>query len=163
MQHEVQPYYYNSNPQPYYYTQAAGQDENPFLTDAGAQDPLAGEKSRNGQSRNSCPPARPPPPRMNETVDSSPARGPSMVQKSAFDDLNDTIKSALVNASPSKSIPFDSGAVGQKDMHQPVAGLFSSSSQQHAFAQPQMFTSTPVLGHTNNSNLSSSSFGGGSQ
>ena len=99
---------------------------------------------------------------MNETVDSSPARGPSMVQKSAFDDLNDSIKSALNSASPSKSITFASGAVGQTDMHPPVAGLFSSSSQQHAFAQPQMFSST-VMGHTINSNLSSSTIGGGSE
>ena len=102
---------------------------------------------------------------MIETVDSSsPARhGPSTVQKSAFDDLNDTIKSALTSASPSKTIiAFESGAVGQTDLHQPVAGLFSSSSQQHAFAQPQMFSST-VMGHTINSNLSSSSIGGGSE
>lgn len=153
---EAQPNYYSQN---YYYTQAApvGQDENPFLADVGAQDPLAGDKSRNGQSRNNCPPARPPPPRMNETVDSS-----MMVQKSAFDDLNDTIKTALTSASPSKSIPFVCGAVGQTDTHQSVAGLFSSSSQQHAFAQPQMFSST-VMGHTINSNLSSSAIGGGSE
>ncbi|KAL7036416.1 hypothetical protein ACKWTF_008803 [Chironomus riparius] len=148
-------------PVPNQWMSNAGQDENPFLADVSAQDPLAGDKSsKNG--RNNCPPARPPPPRMNESVDtSSPARGPSTVQKSAFDDLNDTIKSALTSASPSKTIiPFESGAVGQLDLHQPVAGLFSSSSQQHAFAQPQMFSST-VMGHTINSNLSSSSIGGG--
>jgi hypothetical protein len=101
-------------------------------------------------------PVRPPPPRANgsgslsSTMSSSPARA----QKSAFDDLNDTIRDAF-NASP--SIPFASGggfAVEQKrDMQ--VAGLFSSSSQplppspqqqqQNTFAPSQMFSS-PVKG-----------------
>lgn len=93
-------------------------------------------------------------------------RSMAMPQKSAFDDLNDSISAALNlknSASPSQNVmSFGSGAVVQKDqMHQPVAGLFSSSSQQHPFAQPQMFTSATVVGH--DTNVPSSAFGGGSQ
>lgn len=158
--------------------QAAGKEENPFLTDdssqaGAAQDPLiAGEKSSRNESRNlSGPPARPPPPRgMNGNTTSSPARIP----KSAFDDLNDSIRVAL-NASPSKAVPFSSGGSfavgqGQDPPQQPVAGLFSSSSShQHTFAPSQMFSlSSAVEGqanviHTNVVSSSSSSIGGGSQ
>ncbi|CAH1721685.1 unnamed protein product [Chironomus riparius] len=42
----AQPNYYSQN---YYYTQAAGQDENPFLADVSAQDPLAGAAQQQQQ------------------------------------------------------------------------------------------------------------------
>lgn len=147
--------------------QAAGKEENPFLTDdasvtqANAQQTLAGEKARDGHVRAAGPPTRPPPPKSNETHSSSPAHGIStMPAKSAFDDLNDTIREAF-GGSPSKSFPLHGGsAVGSQGQHQPVAGIVGSSSQQHAFApNTQMFPS-PVKGGPNVD--SASVIGGGS-
>lgn len=135
---------------PFYYTHAAsGQEENPFLTD----DAHSGEKS-SGQSRNVAgPPARPPPPKTSSSA---------MTSKSAFDDLNDTIRVAL-SGSPLKSTIGGFAAVEQMGQQQHVAGMFISSSfQQHAFAPSQQQSqvySSPVKGNVHNV----SSNGGGSQ
>lgn len=137
----------------YYYSQAAGsgKEENPFLTDDA--DALSGEKSsRNGHSRVAGPPARPPPPHTKNIN--------NFASKSAFDDLNDTIRVAL-SGSPLKSSTV--GGLGVVEgQQQNVAGIFSSNFQQHAFApsqqQSQMYSS-PVKGNVHNV----SSTGGGSQ
>lgn len=102
---------------------------------------LSGEKS--STNRVAGPPARPPPPRAPSTF-ASPA-------KSAFDDLNDSIRSALSNGSPKKS--FGGFRSGEQMGQQPhVAGMMYSSSsfQQHAFAPPQQsqtMHSSPVKGN----------------
>lgn len=130
--------------------QAAGKEENPFLTDdSGAsqvdaqQSILAGEQARDGHVRAVGPPARPPPPNQN----ASPAFRAS--PKTAFDDLDDSIREAF-GGSPSRSFPLHGGsAVGSKDQQEPVAGLFGSSSQQHAFAPNTQMFSSPVKGVSN--------------
>lgn len=104
---------------------------------------LAGEKARDGHVRAVGPPARPPPPRNDGSRTSSPAYALNKAPpKGAFDDLNDSIREAF-GGSPSKSFPPQGGAAGgSQDQPQPVAGLFGSSSQQHAFApNTQMFSS----------------------
>lgn len=136
----------------YYYTQAAapGKEENPFLVDdAGA---LSGDKS--SSIRVAGPPARPPPPKTSNLNFASPA-------KSAFDDLNDSIRSALTSGSPLKS----TGGLRmgeQMGQQQHVAGMMYSSSsfQQHAFAPLQQSHSSPVKGNVQSV---SSNNGGGSQ
>jgi hypothetical protein len=166
----------NQKANPNYYMQAARPEENPFLTDDAnvnnAQDTLlTGDiSSRNG--RNSAvhssvvPPCRPPPPRAKIGSNfSSPAHNRN---KSAFDDLNNSICDAF-NALPSNAIPFSSGAaVAQKDRHQQsVADVFSltssTSPQQNAFAQPQknypMYSSS-VMGDSMFSNPSTTNEGG---
>ena len=121
-------------------------DSNVAQVDA-QQNLLAGDKSKDGLGRAAGPPARPPPPRANGSQTSSPAhRVPKAAPKSAFDDLNDSIREAF-GGSPSKSFPLQGGsAVGSWDHHQPVAGLFGSSPQQHAFAPNTQMYSSPVKG-----------------
>ncbi|KAG5681449.1 hypothetical protein PVAND_010884 [Polypedilum vanderplanki] len=158
----------NSEPvaKPYYYMQAAGKEDNPFLTDDVNQTgALAGEMSSRNDSRIARP-VRPPPPKGNgnNLLSSSLTSSPARAQKSAFDDLHESMGKAFT-ASPSKSIPFSSGgfAVDQREMQ--VAGLFSNSSQppipqqQNIFAPSQMFSSSsPVQGQNF---VSSSIIGGG--
>lgn len=121
------------------------------MDDAGA---LSGDKS--SSNRIAGPPARPPPPKTSNSSYASPA-------KSAFDDLNDSIRSALNSGSPHKSSGgFRSVEMGQQ---QNVAGMMYSSSsfQQHAFApsqQSQTMHSSPVKGNVQSV---SSNNGGGSQ
>lgn len=119
------------------------------------QNLLAGDKSRDGHSRAiGGPPARPPPPKT-----SSPAYG-VVKPKSAFDDLNDSIREAF-GGSPSKSFPSKGGsAVGSWDHQQPVAGLYGSSPQQHAFAPNTNVYSSPVKGVSNVDSVAA--IGGGS-
>lgn len=115
---------------------------------------LSGDKS--SSNRVAGPPVRPPPPKTSSTFAS-----PS---KSAFDDLNDSIRSALNSGSPLRS----SGGfrqVEQTGQQQNVAGMMYSSSsfQQHAFAplqQSQTMHSSPVKGNVQSV---SSNNGGGSQ
>lgn len=123
------------------------------MDDAGA---LSGDKS--SSNRVAGPPARPPPPKTSISSYASPA-------KSAFDDLNDSIRSALTSGSPHKS----SGgfrSVEQMGQQQNVAGMMYSSSsfQQHAFAPSQqsqtIMHSSPVKGNVQSV---SSNNGGGSQ
>lgn len=104
---------------------------------------LAGEKARDGHVRAVGPPARPPPPRSNASPAPVVQRAPP---KSAFDDLNDSILEAF-GGSPARS--FGGAAVGSHDQQQPVAGLFGSSSQQHAFAPNTEMFSSPVKGGSN--------------
>lgn len=122
---------------------------------------LAGEKARDGLVRAAGPPARPPPPNSNGSRTSSPAmaavRAPP---KSAFDDLDDSIRQAF-GGSPSHSFPLQGGsAVGSRDQNQPVAGIFGSSSQQHAFAPNTQMYSSPVKGASNVDSVAAT--GGGS-
>jgi hypothetical protein len=138
----------------YYYTQAAApvKEENPFLVDdAGA---LSGDKS--SSNRVAGPPARPPPPKTSLSY-ASPA-------KSAFDDLNDSIRSALASGSPHKSSGGFRSVEHGLGQQQHVAGMMYSSSsfQQHAFApqQSQTMHSSPVKGNVQSV---SSNNGGGSQ
>lgn len=124
------------------------------------QNLLAGDKSRDGRGRAAGPPARPPPPRTNDSQVSSPRRVIKAAPKSAFDDLNDSIREAF-GGSPSKSFPLQGGsAVGSWDHHQPVAGLFGSSPQQHAFAPNTQMYSSPVKGVSNVDSVAA--IGGGS-
>lgn len=149
--------------------QAAGNEDNPFLTDdSGPSDAqqslLAGETS--SSVRAGGPPARPPPPKLNSSTSTSRTSSPACAAfgaqiappKSAFDDLNDTIRVALGGTTPPKVMNlFQSGgsAVGLQGHYQPVAGLDgSSSSQQHAFAPATQMFSSPVKGQ--------SAIGGGS-
>jgi hypothetical protein len=122
------------------------------LTDDGdAQNVLAGEKARSGRAGG--PPIRPPPPRT-----ASPAQGglrPSQ-PKSAFDDLDDSIREAF-GGSPSRSFGGGAGSMGQP---QPVAGVFGSSSHQHAFAPNTEMFSSPVRGVANVDSVAA--IGGGS-
>lgn len=113
---------------------------------------LSGDKS--SSNRIAGPPARPPPPKTHHPL---PA-------KSAFDDLNDSIRSALTSESPLKSV---SGfrSVEQMGQQSNVAGIMYSSSSfhQHAFAplqQSQTMHSSPVKGNVQSV---SSNNGGGSQ
>lgn len=145
----------------------SGKDENPFLTDDidGAQQSLlAGEKARSGHFKAAGPPARPPPPKANELQTASPAHGAFKASqpKSAFDDLDDSIREAF-GGSPSKSFTLQGGggvAVGLQGQQQPVAGLFGSSSQQHAFAPNTDMFSSPVKGVSNVDSVAA--IGGGS-
>jgi hypothetical protein len=130
------------------------------LTDdnEGAQQTLiAGEKARSGHVRAAGPPARPPPPKAN----GSPAfKAPP--PKSAFDDLDDSIREAF-GGSPLNSFPLQGGggaAVGLQGQQQPVAGIFGSSSQQHAFAPNTDMFSSPVKGVSNIDSVAA--IGGGS-
>lgn len=117
---------------------------------------LAGENARDGFVRAAGPPARPPPPNPNGSHHASPAFR-ATPKKSAFDDLDDSIREAF-GGSPSRAFPLQGGsAVGSQDHQQPVAGLFGSSSQQHAFAPNTQMFSTPVKGGSN-----VDSIGGGS-
>ncbi|CRK98949.1 CLUMA_CG011982, isoform B, partial [Clunio marinus] len=131
----------------------AGKEENPFLTDDGGsaqidaqQSLIAGEKARDGHIRAAGPPARPPPPKTND----SPARNVFKTPvKSAFGDLDDSIREAF-GGSPTKSFSLQGGvAVGSQGQQQPVAGIFGSSSQQHAFAPNTKMFSSPVKGGSN--------------
>ena len=86
-----------------------------------------------------------------------------MASKSAFDDLNDTIRVALSGSPLKSSTTGGFTTVEQKGQQQHVAGMFISSSfQQHAFAPSQQQSqvySSPVKGNVQNV----SSNGGGSQ
>lgn len=117
----------------------------------GAQNILAGEQARS--VRAAGPPVRPPPPRT-----ASPAQGGFRPPqpKSAFDDLDDSIREAF-GGSPSRSF---GGAVGSQGQNQPVAGLFGSSSHQHAFAPNTEMFSSPVKGVSNVDSVAA--IGGGS-
>ena len=148
----------------YYYTQAAGKDENPFLTDDASltqvdaqQTLLAGDKARSGHVRTAGPPARPPPPKSRN---SSPAPVALIKPppKSAFDDLDVSIREAF-GGSPSKSFPLKggNGAVGSQAPNQSVAG---SSSQHHAFAPNTHMFASPVKGVANVNSVAA--IGGGS-
>ena len=132
---------------------APGKEDNPFLTDDAddAQNILAGEKARS--DRAAGPPVRPPPPR-----NASPAQSGIRPQqpKSAFDDLDDSIREAF-GGSPSRSF---GGAAGSQVQFQPVAGLFGSSPQQHAFAPNTQLFSSPVKGVSNVDSVAA--IGGGS-
>lgn len=137
-----------------------GKEENPFLMDDGGLDmqpqaPQAMQQTMHhtpqhqpqqfaGDGQNKVvkparPPARPPPPHANGSkVTSSPA-------KSAFDDLNDSIKMAF-SGSPSKqsssSIEWATGGFAGGQQNQ------TGTSQQSAFAHQQMFSSpakNPVM------------------
>lgn len=147
---------------------AAGREDNPFLTDDASvtqvdaqQSLLAGEKARDGHVRAAGPPARPPPPKANGSRTSSPAMAAARAPpKSAFDDLDDSIRLAF-GGSPSKTFPLHGGsAVGARDQQQPVAGIFGSSSQQHAFAPNTEMYSSPVKGVPNVDSVAA--IGGGS-
>jgi hypothetical protein len=129
----------------------------------GAQQ-TAGEKARSGHVRAAGPPARPPPPKSNGLQTASPAHGGAFKApspKNAFDDLDDSIREAF-GGSPSKSFPLQGGgaAVGLQGQQQPVAGIFGSSSQQHAFAPNTQTFSSPVKGVSNIDSVAA--IGGGS-
>lgn len=123
------------------------------MDDTGA---LSGDKS--SSNRVAGPPVRPPPPKTSSMY-ASPA-------KSAFDDLNDSIRTALTSGSPIKSSGGFRSVEPMGQQH--VAGMMystisSSSFQQHAFAplqQSQTMHSSPVQGNVQSV---SSNNGGGSQ
>lgn len=110
---------------------------------------LTGEKAKSCHGRAAGPPSRPPPPRTSGSQMSSPAQGvvKPTPPKSAFDDLDNSIREAF-GGSPSKSFASQGGSAvaGGWDHQQPVAGLFGSSSQQHAFALNTQMFSSPVKG-----------------
>lgn len=123
---------------------------------------LAGDKARSGHVRAAGPPARPPPPNANGSRNSSPAHGVLQLAapKSAFDDLDDSIREAF-GGSPAKSFSLPGGsAVGSKVQQQPVAGIVCSSSKQHAFAPNTQLFSSPAEGASNVGSVAA--IGGGS-
>jgi hypothetical protein len=158
---------YNLGP---YYLQAAMDDSmpNPFLNDdlgapmqqqsnpADSGDFIGGSSGQ--QIPRPVPPMRPPPPQAAISVTSSPAHpvvaghvvGPAQ-PKSAFDDLNDSIRMAL-GGSPSKASPIGGGGgsklVGQ-DLEQTSFTAFGGIQPPHQQPQQQMFSSSamqPLVG-----------------
>jgi hypothetical protein len=109
---------------------------------------LAGEIARSGRAGG--PPARPPPPRLAGSQTATPAHVVAKpAPKTAFDDLDDSIRAAF-GGSPSQSIPVPgASAVGLQGPQQPVAGIFGSPSQQHAFALNTEMFSSSVKGVSN--------------
>lgn len=112
---------------------------NPFLSDPVG--PQAGDlKSSSGINRKAVPPMRPPPPSSAAVGHASqPIAANPSTTKSPFDDLNDTIRMALIN-SPAKQVTNDQTAAG-------VSSAFNHSPQNHQtpFMQPQ----TVVVGAQN--------------